>query len=395
MFNLNIYITWSNFMLKKYLSIALFGVLTGQASATIVFDDGDVHTIDAYTPDNLYLENSSDLNIVGRGVVRSVGEAPAISAHRFDSSGYLVNLSDKAKVFGTVLLPRETDERNQVILNDRSSIIGSSAYGTGDADGRQGVSRADLIEVNDSATIRGGNSAFGVGGAAIGNADTMSYRVSINGGYVIGGRGFNVGGAGVNGEAEPLKINLTKGLIKGGKGGVRGGFGVFTLSSLMGFIDGGKIIGGPGREHGGTGVTALENIRMAISNGYIRGGDSEVDGGSAFDLSGVGYLDISGGSFNAGRGGVNDGYILELNLSEGIIHVTITGGQFGYDNTGNGFIVKGSTGSTGSTIEVHGYDLNFENGVLSGYLLDGSWIDVPFEFFGNNDWTSYLSIVNY
>jgi hypothetical protein len=369
-------------MLKKYLAVALCGIFTGQVNATTVYDDGAVHTIDSFIHDDIYLENESDLNIEGKGIILSGTANPAISSPAW-LDGHEVHLSDGALVLGSVMLGGDADERNQVILNDRSRIFGMGAYSATSTVGRPGVSGAGLVAVYDKASIRGSYHSE-KGGSAIDVGDTGAFRTSVNGGRVIGGGSGQIGGAGINAYTEVLEINQTNGVIKGGRGGVRGGNGIDSYDLVNGFIHGGKIIGGSGGEYGGKGIRSSD-MNLEITDGTIRGGDGGEYGGDAIyaHIESTSSSLISGGSFNAGNGAISDGAIVELWGS--MAKFTITGGQFGYQTVGNGFIIHGST------VEVHGRELTFNDGILKGYLLDGNQIKVPVSTFGD----ATLSIINY
>ncbi|HWK49492.1 MAG TPA: PEP-CTERM sorting domain-containing protein, partial [Steroidobacter sp.] len=65
----------------------------------------------------------------------------------------------------------------------------------------------------------------------------------------------------------------------------------------------------------------------------------------------------------------------------------ILGGQWGYDEAGLGFLFD-----TGVNFSITGWDLTFINGLLSGYLLDGSWFSNQFTF-GSN-WNGTFTINN-
>jgi hypothetical protein len=68
-------------------------------------------------------------------------------------------------------------------------------------------------------------------------------------------------------------------------------------------------------------------------------------------------------------------------------HTTITGGQFGYENVGRGFNLASTT------MDVHGWDLTFVNGVLSGYLMDDNRIEVP--VVRDSDYPGEVNLVNH
>jgi hypothetical protein len=381
-------------MLKKYLVIALFGTLAGQANATITYDDGALYTVNSAIFDDIYLDNYSDLSVVQGGLIQADSNTPAVQTS--GDVGYSINLDGNAAVIGSVNFgpPGDVGEDNRVIANDHSMILGQGELTMGSrARGRSGVSGAlGLVEINDSALIVGGQHDA-QGGAAIENGDTNSFRTSVNGGHVVGGDGGLLGGDGVYAGLETLIINQTDGVIQGGSGGDRGGRGINSYNTVVGFINGGAITGGDGGVTGGHGIFSGMGdgyfSDFEITGGHISGGNGGDYGGDAIRHDSIygSNLVISGGAFDAGAGLIDDGYL--IHLTGALPRSTITGGQFGYENTGGGFYIERST------MDVHGWDLALVDNLLTGYLMDGNWIEVPVELDGDNYQPGVVNLINH
>jgi hypothetical protein len=92
-----------------------------------------------------------------------------------------------------------------------------------------------------------------------------------------------------------------------------------------------------------------------------------------------GEIHITGGAFNA-----NDPteYLIATNED-----VSIRGGQFGYIDSGLGLLFTDF-----SNIDIFGRDLALEDGLLTGYLRDDSWISLNVGF--GDDWSGEFNIHN-
>lgn len=153
-------------------------------------------------------------------------------------------------------------------------------------------------------------------------------------------------------------------------------------------------MGGYGGESGGHAVSldrALRHPSMNISGGQLRGGDSDQHGGNALDIGSVhrggAFLEISGGLFDAGMGGVSDGWLIFSSPYGSSNSVQITGGLFGTQNAGRGFGLWGA-----SYFDIYGRNLVLGDGFLTGWLLDGNYIDVPVYF--DVDFTGTFNLHN-
>lgn len=357
-------------MLMKWITLACIGTFAGQINASIIFNDGGTHTINSLINDDIVLENGSGLNILQGGLIISNGIDHAIT--RISTSESAVTLSGNASVLGSINLngPGGSDDPDSALIaRDNSLIVGQGAYSNGVA--LPAVSGAHVVEVYDSARILGsyGNDR---GGAAIANGDSGHYHVTMNGGEVVGGEGGHTGGYGVDGYIDPLNFQMTGGVIRGGYGTVNGGTGLREANYLSGVMSNGVITGGDGGVSGGSAITVMDYIEMDILGGQIRGGNGGDYGGSAISVRSPDQsnLEIFGGEFDAGLGDILDGWIFDVTGSRA--HMSIYGGLIGYNALGAGFNI----GYNG-IIDVYGWDLKLDGDLLTGYLLDGNWIETP------------------
>lgn len=297
-------------------------------------------------------------------------------------------------------------------LYDNSQIIGgyggtSGGIGFSTARGSSGLGRLNMY---DNSLVRGGD-----GGSYGGNAlDNMGgfegLSLTMYGGQVIGGDGAISGGhAAGYASADPgnSRIYIYNGLVQGGTGGVNGGVGSLTghadvsggvinggaggtqggdaleIRGSYGspsILSGGTISGGFGGEYGGTALSlggGPGQPTVEIAGGHLQGGDSNQHGGDAIDiLRGGGLLTISGGLFDAGLGSVSDGWLIQSDPMTTLYStVEITGGLFGSENVGQGFGLWGE-----SYFDIFGRSLSLADGMLTGWLLDGNYINVPVFF---------------
>jgi hypothetical protein len=348
--------------LKRTLFV-LFASISVQTHATLIFDDGNTYIINSTIFDDVYLSNGSNLHIVQDGAIVPTDQ-PAIRTDYFSSSS-TITLSGNANVAGGI----NFTNWGYVIANDNSQIIGQGETLSGN--GRGAVSGSRNVTVSGNARLIGAEHASN-GGHGIANTSSGSQFVTVLDGEIIGGNGGEAGGNGIDGWIEPLLLNMSDGTIMGGGGISQGGHGVTTSDSISGSISNGLISGGNG-ETGGHAINSGYGMDVNISGGRFQGGNGDTYGGDALNI----YYEmnysstISGGNFDAGTGLVDDGWILHL---DGYVpgHLDITGGRFGYDNVGNGFGIFSDT-----VVDVHGWDLELNDNLLTGYLLDGNWIETP------------------
>ncbi|WP_316368352.1 PEP-CTERM sorting domain-containing protein [Candidatus Thiodiazotropha sp. CDECU1] len=353
-------------MKLKWLAIAFLGSLSAQTHATVIFSDSNTHLINSSIFEDVRLENGSDLHITQGGAIIT----PATQTAIYSSSGgaSTITLTGNASVIGGIDYQAWSNEEDAVIANDNTQILGQGERASGHGQGA--VSGARRVEVADNARLIGADNATN-GGNGIDNTSSGAQIASIQGGEVIGGEGGQSGGNGIDGWIEVVGLDISGGTIQGGNGINLGGHGVTTFGTISGTISGGTIIGGSGVT-GGDAVTSQQGLNLDISGGGLLGGDGGMYGGNAITTryshdSGNTNSTISGGYFDAGAGLIDDGWLLHLT---GFGHFDITGGLFGYNNSGNGFGIFNN-----AVVDVYGWDLELNNDLLTGYLLDGSWIE--------------------
>jgi hypothetical protein len=338
----------------KGIAFLCLGAITTQLSATVIYTDGNTHTIDYSIYDNVVLENYSDLNIVEGGSVITSGSDPAINSTTTPATGTdgsTVNMSGNALVIGGIQMGMTGNIASSVITRDKARIIG-------------GVSGAHYIEVNDNSRIEGG----------IHNGNSEHFHVAVNGGEVVGESGNTNGGTGVIAEIDPIYLTMTGGAISGGYGDQNGGTGVLNTNYGSVEMTGGAIYGGDGGVNGGDAIYSYSMLKMDIYGGQIQGGDGGDFGGSGIVTNAsedeTTNIQIFDGQFDAGLGSIDDGWIFDISGSGS--NMSIYGGQIGYDSVGAGINIDYN-----GLLNIYGWDLKLVDDLLTGYLLDGSWIETP------------------
>lgn len=302
--------------MRFLMTLVFLGLLTGLANATVVFDDGGTHTINSTIFDDVQLLNGSDLNVEQGGFIQGGIRRPYYG----DPGSSTVTLSRNATVVGGINAGEQDDF---LIMRDESLVVGS-------------VSGQRRIEISNNSRITGNINNFFPG----------LVEIDISGGSVDGD---------IRADNEGIYLSMTGGRI----GGIRKNTGAGGVS---GTISGGEISRGIYND-------GLGNLD--ISGGRIRGEDGGNTGGDALNINGdlfMQELTISGGVFDAGSGSTEDGWLMYL---LGPLNVEITGGRFGYENAGNGFGIFGEH----TTVDIFGWDLKLEDDLLTGFLMDGSWIE--------------------
>jgi hypothetical protein len=372
--------------LKRTL-IVLLASISAQTHATLIFDDGNTYIINNTLFEDVYLRNGSDLHIVQDGAIVTT-DRPAI---RSDGRGSTITLSGNAHVLGGID-NYANNEDDVVIVNDNALIVGQGETVTylNRRQGQYAVSGYRSVMVSGNARLIGADHASN-GGHGINNATSRVLQATVLGGEIVGGNGGETGGIGIDAGIESLHLNMSDGTIRGGDGTRQGGHGLRASDTISGSISDGLISGGNG-ETGGHAINSGIGMDLNISGGQFQGGNGDTYGGDALNI----YYEmnysstISGGNFDAGTGLVDDGWILHLN---GYVpgHLDITGGRFGYDNVGNGFGIFQYT-----VVDVHGWDLELNDNLLTGYLLDGNWIETPVTL-AYNDYAPLgtLNLINY
>lgn len=357
-------------MLMKWITLACIGTFAGQINATIIFDDGGTHTINNIVFDDIVLGNGSGLNIVQGGLVITDGIDPAIS--RITSTESAVTLSGNATVLGSINLngPGGSDDSDSALIaRENSLIVGQGGYSNSVA--RAAISGAHYVEINDNSRIVG-STGTNRGGAAIENGDSGHYHVTVNGGEIIGGEGGQTGGFGIDTYVDTIALEITGGVIRGGYGTGNGGTGVVNVNAGTVVMTDGAIYGGDGGVNGGDAFSTRDYINMDIYGGQIQGGSGGSYGGSGISIlqAEPANIQIFGGQFDAGLGAIGDGWVFDASGSGA--HMSLFGGLIGYNSVGEGFNIENN-----GIIDVYGWDLKLDDGFLTGYLMDGNWIETP------------------
>jgi hypothetical protein len=370
--------------LKRTL-IVLLASISAQTHATLIFDDGNTYIINNTLFEDVYLSNGSNLHIVQDGAIMTTDQ-PAI---RSNGHGSTITLSGNANVTGGVHYQNWGSENDAVIANDSAQIVGQGEYW---GRGRGAVSGARRVAVSGDARLIGADNASN-GGHGIDNTTSGGLLTTVLDGEIIGGNGGDTGGNGIDGWIEVVNLNMSNGAIRGGDGISQGGHGVTSYGSIIGSISDGLVSGGSG-ETGGDAINSVDGISLNISGGQFQGGNGDNYGGSALYAISEWTTNsaISGGHFDAGTGLVDDGWLLHLrNIGSPPSHLDITGGCFGCNNVGNGFGIF-----TNTVVDVHGWDLELNDNLLTGYLMDGNWIETPVTL-AYNDYAPLgtLNLINY
>nr|WP_298725940.1 PEP-CTERM sorting domain-containing protein [uncultured Steroidobacter sp.] len=349
------------------LGLAIATCLASTANATIIYSGPSTYTIDSTVNDNVIVNNSAAvLNVESGGVVQGVNDPTVLGAVRTQAGTLnvrgngrieagagqstaismrgnpaIVRLSEQASVTGNVVMEFtpagwSTESSSvQLHVQDQAEINGNLVY-------------AGYVRLQDQARINGN----------ISNGDNGSIRLDMLGGEVAGTVTF--------GGLNDYVFNMSGGSILGG---FRGAAGYVDMTMTGGYI--------------GNGFRTGDAV-----DGTIRGG--KIDGGiELFGRTGGGSnLIVTGGRFDTVAGD----YLLSMTSSLSPSSpwpnsLDILGGQWGYDEAGLGFLFD-----TGVNFSITGWDLTFIDGLLSGYLLDGSWFSNQFTFGAN--WYGTFTINN-
>jgi hypothetical protein len=370
-------------MRHEWTLIALLTSISTQANATLIFNDGNTHQINSALFEDVHVGNGSNLNITQGGSIQTPDDQPAILVTNSASSGnrsYIdstITLSGNARLTGGIESERNDDD--VVVATDDAQIVaqGEIPHIYGPSHGRGAVVGMREVTVSGNARLVGADNATNGGDGINFSTSSGAHDATVHGGEIVGGNGGESGGDGIDGGIERLQLDVSDGTIQGGAGSHQGGHGITSYGSISGSISGGVISGGSGETGGHAINSELDGgMDLTISGGRFQGGNGDTYGGNALNIfSEYGYsATISGGYFDAGTGLDDDGWLLNLRNSSfgGQGHVDITGGHFGYDNIGNGFGIF-----TNTTVDIHGWDLELNDNLLTGYLLDGSWIETP------------------
>jgi hypothetical protein len=345
-------------------SCLLFNFAT--AGATVIHDTPTTWVLQEVLNDNVEISDpAAKLVVATGGVVRGDGPAVRIRTGEVDVTGTgrvialpnpppnshlppramwlgggrsTVRLQDQATVAGDIFSDLSSGWKDEtasvrLFLQDQSMVDGSINY-------------SGYVRIEDQAMVRGG----------IGNAVNGNIGIDMSGGLVTGSVRLGAGNA--------MSLNMDGGVILGG---VRGIWGDLDLQMSGGTIDGGLRTG-------------------AAVNGEISGG--RINGGVLIESRFSGDLRITGGQFDTSLDDWLFQFANEPGSSPGQVGLLdIWGGQFGYADAGQGFLIDDLM-----SLSIHGRDLVYNDGWLTGYLSDGSWFSNALTF-GSN-WQGTFTIHN-
>lgn len=264
--------------------------------------------------------------------------------------------------------------------------------------------------INNGTYTGGDGNIGGFGVRVIGSGSELT----MNGGLVQGGQG-NAGGIGMQ-ILTGSTVTLNGGTVQGTQT-FNNANGVDAIDLQGGgslVVDGASVLGSDGRFSGGEGIRAITGSSVEIRSGLVQGGTKTetgglLDDGDALFMSG-GTVNISGGTLNGdvllqsgvmgsvSGGTFNDLFMLNLNNMVDISGGVFSGGLFvannSKSNVSGGSFADPITLNVNSALEVSGglfggsfsvlndsvltfkgTDLKITNDRLTGFLLDGSWID--------------------
>ena len=344
--------------------LALAGVLAPSlASANLLIDDGGEHEFNFPTLVSVLLNNNSALNIGSGGSI--VGDGTNLAT--FLSRGALSSLpgsNSSIRVFGDGHIFAGGDRYAIARAFAGNLFLAGNSAVTGDIFGYATVSppfgSALQTFIANNARVEGNIFSDG--------------RIRISDNAVITGNLFEANGG--------IALDMDGGTIMGHVG----------AGSLVGhsaLITGGSILGG----YGGN----SSNIDFSIHGGQIDGGWSvysqdmlvevrggEINGGMRFsgnvDTNSTGdQVSLFSGAINAAAGewlldfasSFDLGDATSFDCSANTSRFDIWGGQLGAGSAGNGIRLD-----VCATLDVYGTNLSYSGGLLSGFLADGSLLNV-------------------
>lgn len=338
------------------------------AGATIIHDTPTTLVVDEILNDSVVIDNSeAKLIVTSGGVVQGGETAVRVRAGELNVTGTgrviagprqppnthlppqamwlgdwsgrttTVRLQDQATVTGQIYSDLSSGWKDEsatvrLYLQDQSMVAGSISY-------------SGYLRIEDQAIVRGG----------VGNAVNGNIGIDMSGGLVTGSVRLGAGNA--------MSLNMDGGTILGGVSGI---WGDLDLRMTGGTIDGGLWTG-------------------ATVEGEISGG--RIDDGILIASRYGSDLRITGGQFDTAL----DNWLVQFASERGSAGMNglldIWGGQFGYAGAGRGFLIDDLM-----SFSIHGRDLVYSNGWLTGYLMDGSWFSNALTF-GSN-WQGTFTIHN-
>lgn len=355
---------------KTTTSLAILTVIgySLPTQASIIYNTHGLYTIQTQTIDNVLIDHAAaEVTIDTGGIVRGVaGMEPSRRAAVYVRAGDF-NLTGNARIIADAGQNAVdiTSSRATVRIGGHSSIAGN-VFANGATSGwSREETASQRLYIQDSALLVG--------------------DINYSGHLRIQDQALVVGS--IQGSAS-MSMNMTGGVVTGSVG-------VGGLNDYVVQMSGGSILGSLG------GSAAYIDLTMsggyigqglhsqAIIDGEIKGG--EIDGGIWINefTSGSTQLSISGGRFDA----TSDNWLFSFSEEPQVTSLgtrsllDLWGGEFGYDEEGLGFFLD-----DGINFSVHGRDLVYSDGWLSGYLMDGSWFSNALTF-GSN-WQGNFTIHN-
>lgn len=356
---------------KAILGVVLATCYASGADATIIYNTPGTTNVTTTVLDNVIVDNAGrTVNVGTGGTVRGVNDpglgiynaavrtragtlnvngtgriiaASGQQAINMTGNPSTVRLSNNAAVTGSIVneftLPGWRDESTALVklyLEDQARVTGNVRY-------------SGYMRMEDNARVLG----------SIVNPDNGSYSLDMRGGLVTGQV--------VMGGLNDYVFNMSGGTIFGG---FRGAAGYVDMMMTGGTINNGFQTG--------------DAVSASIYGGSINGGVDLIN-----NTGGASHISIDGGQFNASAGD----YLWSMSHQPlggpSTSHATldIFGGEFGYVESGLGFFLDYLV-----DFSIYGWDLAYTGGVLSGYLLDGSWFSNALTF--GASWAGTFNIYN-
>jgi hypothetical protein len=226
------------------------------------------------------------------------------------------------------------------------------------------------VEVRGGTLVVSGGSVIAKDGspAVLINANAGA-QVTVSGGVIRGGDGATMGGAGIalSGRSYGCTLSISNGLISGGNGGSSGGAGLSLIAPVRVAnnvsISGGSVLGGGAAKNAGIGVYIMDSINFSMTAGNVSSPGTAAIRIDQTQPDAIFNVTISGGAI-IGAGMFASS--LTLQVFQNVTGATVSGGQF----TGQWLLASGIA-------FVHGTQLAFANGTLTGTLASGDPINVP------------------
>ena len=343
--------------------LAIAACFATNANATIIYNTPGTSVINTAVNDNVLIDSASAVvNVTSGGVVQGV--SPSLSAVRVQKG--TLDISGTGRIFaaaGQESAINALGEGSVVRLREQGSVTGNIEQHSHLPGWENEATARNRLYIQDQAVVNGDlrySGYFRMQDDAVINGSIRSpsagnLRLDMLDGTVNGE--LNMSGY-VN-----FIINLSGGSILGG---MRGNSGIVDLNMTGGYI--------------GQGIRTYSAI-----SGVISGGD--VDGGILIDTTfgNSSHLSITGGEFDTVAGD----YLVSMSNRYYTVRssLDISGGQWGYDEAGLGLYFNNF-----ADFSITGWDLTFVGGLLSGYLLDGSWFSNQLTF--GSDWRGTFTINN-